>query len=282
MDADIEFGEDRAVIILDHEGPFPLEDLSAAFAALARIYHRNLEAGHGDRSVHPKLYVSRLRSGSIEAEIVPLLMIMAGVVPYMDSALIIRDFTKWVGLRIGIMSGQDKASTTSSLSREDAEDLKEFIRPLSGQRGASLKIKHAKLLKRDGEREFIAEYDFNENEINRATVNLDKQIELISEEVEIKPNQKFYPEVLMIWHQASREPGRQKGRTGDRAIIAEISDKPIQVYFPKQTNDLKRRMAQEEPHPFSKGYIVDVYADIIDDRPRLYRVVALHEVVDLE
>jgi len=245
---DVEFGEDRAVIILDHDGPFPLEDLSHSFAALARIYHRNLEPGHGDRSVQPKLYVSRLRTGSIEAEIVPLLAIIAGVIPYMDAVLIVRDFTRWIGAGIGVMAGKSDAS--SKISREDAEDLKEFLRPLSGESGAALRIGHAKLHKTNGEREFLAEYKFNETEINRATINLDKLILASRDEDINKPNQKLFTAVLMIWQQASREPGREKGRTGDRAVIAEISDKPLQVYFPKQNNDLKRRMAQDEPHPF--------------------------------
>lgn len=86
----------------------------------------------------------------------------------------------------------------------------------------------------------------------------------------------------MVWHQTSREPGKEKGRTGDRAVIEAVTDKPLKVYFPKQSNDLKRRMTRDEAYPFARGYIVDVYVDYVDDEPTLYRVLDLHEVIELD
>lgn len=281
---EFEVGADRAIIYLNGDGPIALEDLTDSFAALARIYDRHFERSSGEKN--PKLYISRLQSGSIEAEIVPLLMVVGSVVPYMEGALVVRDFTKWIGTRIrgfagiGTVSGAPDASGYD-LSREDAHDLREFIKPICGKKAAELGIRHAKFHRKNGEREIVAEYDFEENALNRAHVNLGRFIEVSDAETDTTPNQKRYVEVLMRWHQASVEAGKERGRTGDKAVIEAVTEKPLPVYFPIQTQDLKRRMAQDEPHIFRKGYIVDVMVDMIDSEPKLYRVVQLHSVVDL-
>lgn len=157
--ADFEMGEDRAVIFFDGHGPVALEDMTDAFAALARIYARHFEPSRDE--TNPKLYVSRLSSGSIEAEIVPLLMVVGGVIPYMDGAIIVRDFTRWVGTHIRHFAGMGTEPATP-ISREDASDLREFIKPIAGKRGAQLGLKHARYSEKTADREVIAEFDFEE------------------------------------------------------------------------------------------------------------------------
>jgi hypothetical protein len=284
---DHEIGDDRAIIYLNGDGPIALEDLTDSFSALSRIYKRHFEQSQGE--ANPKLFVSRLKTGSIEAEIVPLLMLVGSAVPYMDGAIIVRDFTKWVGGHVKTFAGigtdskqQDTKLLTGPISQEDAKDLREFLKPISGKKGAELGVKHAKFSKKDGEREMVAEYDFEESAINRASINLEKHI-LDSEEAEkAEDAQRLRPEVLMVWHQASREDGREKGRTGDKAFIESVCDRPLPVYFPKQNNDLKKKMAQDEPHPFSKAYIVDVNVDYVNGEPKLYRVINLHDTIDID
>lgn len=275
-------GDDRAIIYFNGDGPVALEDMTESFAALARIYQRNFEPAAGEAT--PKLYVSRLNTGSIEAEIVPLLMLLGASVPYMDGAIIVRDFTKWVGMHVRAFAGAGSPEATVDVprvSKQDAQDLHAFLKPITGKYGAQLGVTHARYASKDGDRELIAEFRFNEGEINRASINSEKHAESFSDEV-ATPTQSTRSEVLMVWHQTNIEPGKDRGRTGDKAIISAISEKPKTVYFPKQTNDLKRRMTQDEAHPFSKGYIVDVQVDFVAGEPKLYHVLSLHDVIDLD
>jgi len=282
-----DYGEDRAIIYFNGDGPVALEDMTESFAALARIYKRNFESSAGE--TNPKLYVSRLKTGSIEAEIVPMLLLMGAAVPYMDGAIIIRDFTRWVGMHVKAFAGIDPPDSpvgSLTVSHEDAADLKAFLRPISGKYGAQLGVSHARLATKTGDREMIAEYHFDEGAINRASVNIDKHIVVAEEVPELScvapEQQKTRNEVLMVWHQTNKEPGKEKGRSGDKAVIASVIDKPLTVYFPKQTNDLKRRMTQDEPFPFSKGYIVDVNIDFVEGEPKLYHILDMHSTIDLE
>jgi hypothetical protein len=89
-------------------------------------------------------------------------------------------------------------------------------------------------------------------------------------------------DVLMRLYQASVVEGRERGRTGDRAIIAAVTDKDLPLYFPKQTNDYKRIITENTEFPFSKGYIVDIDVEWEGEAPRQYHLLHLHKVVEME
>lgn len=282
VETKIEQSDDRLVLRLEPNGPIELEELTGSFAALARIYERHHRSDdHTAKGPAPKLYVSRLETGSIIAEVVPLITILGQPIPYMDSFLIVKEFTRWVGGSLKSFAGQGDGPPPQKI--EDVKDLEAFVRPLTRRRGAGLNIKHARFRKKDGDKEILAEYDFDESSLNRAALNMSHTIQDFSgtsPQEERKPG--LFREVLMYFHQANREAGKEKGRTGDRGIIEEISVKPLMVYFPKQANDIKRRILEGSDNIFSKGYIVDVHVSYVNGEPKLYHVLDLHGVVDLD
>jgi hypothetical protein len=85
------------------------------------------------------------------------------------------------------------------------------------------------------------------------------------------------------WYQANKDEAKTAGpRSADKAIIAEITDRALSVFFPPGAEILKRRMIDREDNPFRKGFIVDVHVQYIDGQPRQYTVLELHEVIDLK
>jgi hypothetical protein len=170
-------------------------------------------------------------------------------------------------------------------SNEDAADLKEFMRPLLGKRGASLSLKHVRIAHKDGDRETIAEYDFDESELNRAAVNIDDVLfktdiltTLMPPEVK---HHNLRREVMLFFQQASRAPGKEDGRTADKAIVPDVSDKPLPTYFRKGVNDLKRKMVQGDDKPLTKAFIVDIHVQEIGGVPKAYIVTDVHGAVDI-
>lgn len=277
-----DYGDEHLVIYLDAGGPVELGELQESLAALARIYHRH-HGGDTQETPPAKLYVTRIESGSIELEIVPLLALLGMPIAFMDSANIIREFSQWVGLKL--TSVADAALPTGGMSREDAHDLEAFVAPLTGRKGANLGVTHARFSKREKkgrtEREIIAEYRLDESAINRAAVNLRKVTE--DPDKRATGDSKTKREVLMVFQQADKSPGKERGRTGDRVIISDVTDKPLPVYFPREAATIKRRILEQTENPFSKGYIVDVVVQYAgDDAPKIYSVIDLHEIVDLD
>ena len=258
------------------------KELGASFAALAHFYARH----HGptkDEDEAPRLFISKLENGSIVAEIVPYVVMFGQAVPYMQQAMVIANFTTKVARAIRVFSGEEVPSAPDVPSKEDARDIREFVRPLTGRKGADLKIQHARFERRDGEKVTILEYSFDENELNRAALTIDAELAkpaLPPPEVEERASVKTVREAMLFFQQASRGVGKSSGRTADKAIIPAVSDKPLPVYFLKDA-DLKEQMVQGQPNPLKDtAYIVDADIQLVDGEPKGYLVTHVHKVID--
>lgn len=269
---------DRVVVHLDPGQPIELGNLSESFAALARLYERHYRK-EGESA--PKLYVTKLETGSIWMEIAPYLPLLGQVVAIADSALIMADFTDriWKGIK-AFSADPGDAPRQNPPPIDDARDIREFVKPLLGKRGALLGITHARYEKTDGERKTVVEYDFDEAELNRAALNIDEAIgtNLLPVDDHNKTEKKCV-EVMLFIDQANRGPGKEKGRTGDKGVIPEISEKPLPVYFKKGLNDLKGHITKDV-NPLTSTFIVDVYVHYVGEEPRGYTVTHVHQSID--
>lgn len=274
------FEGDRVVIEMEPGEPVELGDLSESLSALARLYERHYRTS-GEEA--PKLYITRLETGSVLMEIAPLAPVF-GVLALMDNGIIAADFVN--RLLRGIKAFSSPASETPRIeppSLKDAQDIKEFAKPLLGKSGASLGVKHARYEKSDGERRVVAEYVFDEAALNRAAINIDRALDAESSEVEEPgtPSQKFRAEVMLFFEQASRKPGKERGRTGDKGIVPDVSDKPLPVYFRKSARDLKAQMISDANPLANNAYVVDVWVQLIGGEPQGYIVSDVHQIVPL-
>lgn len=267
---------DRIVIVLNPGEPVELGDLSESFAALARMYQRH-HRSNGEGA--PKLYVTKLETGSIVMEIAPFAVLM-GVVSVMDGGVVVAEFTSrlWRGIRA--FSNPEAAEPQTAPSLEDARDIREFAKPLLGKKGAELGIKHAKYEKTDGEKRTLVEYTFDESELNRAAINIDKalEIELHSPDENLPATEHLKREVMLFLDQANRGPGKEAGRTGDKGVIPEISEKPLPVYFKKSVQSLKSQMTHDV-NPLTSTFVVDVLVMMMHGEPRGYSVVTVHSAI---
>ena len=159
------------------------------------------------------------------------------------------------------------------------------MRPIVGKKGASLGIKHARFEQKDGEKHTIAEFNFDEDELNRAAINIDNILsepEEVIEDTEEENQPKIFNEVMLFFEQASRKPGKEKGRTGDRGVVPDVSDKPVAVYFRSSIHDLKEQMVRGDVNPLTEAFIVDVHVQRIGGEVKAYIVTNVHSVVSIE
>lgn len=276
---------DRIIIKLDPGQPMELTGLSDSFAALARFYERNYRV-EGEKA--PKLFITKLETGSIIAEIAPYLEILGSAIYTMDTGIIVADFTTRLSRGIRAFASLPQpapAALIEAPSNEDAADIREFVRPLTGKRGAELGIKHARLEKQDGERRILVEYKFDEAELNRAAINIDEalaspdRLSIAAPLEEDSKRDSYLKEVMLFFQQATRGPGKDKGRTGDKGIIPSVSPEPLAVYFRKSFQDLKERMVRGELNPLTHTFVVDVSVQYVDGVPKGYIVTEVHQVM---
>lgn len=268
---------DRIIITLDPGEPVELHDLSTSFAALARIYERHYRKSSEDA---PKLYVTRLETGSVILEVTPLAVLFGGLA-VMDATVLVADFTNRIWRGIRAFSGRaDEVPRVELPPVEDAADLKEFTRPLLGKNGASLGIRHARFEQDDGTKKTVVEYKFDEAELNRAAINIDKML-LLPPPDQVGPDEAestgLHTEVMLFLEQANRGPGKDRGRTGDRGVIPDISDKTAPVYFRKGIQGLKDRMLHGDQNPFEMVFVVTVHVTRLHGEVQAYTVADIHD-----
>ncbi len=292
----LEDSGDRLVLRLDPGGPVELTGLTESFASIARMYGRHYrDDAHVEPA--PRLYITRLESGSVVAEIAPYAVMMGALITTMGGANTVGDFARRLSYGIRAFADPIGLRSISSpepvpLTKDDAADIRAFVRPLTGKNGAHLNIKHAKFALHEmpnGERKTIVEYSFDENELNRAAVNIDDALagtgdalQLIADsEIPEELQESFLREVMIFFEQASRKPGRERGRTADRGIIPDISSRSLPVYFRKSFQNLKDLMVRGDTNPLTNtAFIVDVYVHRDDDdEPRAYYVTNVHGIV---
>ena len=270
------------IIRLDPGGPIDLEGLGASFAGLARFYARH----HGqtqDADTTPRLFISKLENGSVVAEIVPYVVMLGQAVPFMQQAVVIANFTDRVAKAIRAFSGAEIPAKAEFPSKEDARDIKEFIKPLVGRRGSDLKISHARFERRNGEKSTVLEYRFDETELNRASLTIDAELAnpaLPPPQLEEPPSTKTIREAMLFFQQASRGAGKSAGRTSDKAIIPSVSEKALPVYFVEDAG-LKEQMVQGQTNPLTDTtYIIDADVQLVDGAPKGYVVTRVHRVIE--
>lgn len=272
--------EDRLIIeIHPGEEPVELEALSRSFAALANIYERHYRQG-GEGA--PKLFITRLETGSVIAEIAPFAEVFGQALTFASHSVTVADFTNRLvsGIR-AFIDPKSKPPSGLAPTREDTAQFQEFLKPLTGRNAARLGIKRAVYQVSDGERSVMAQYDFDESEINKAALNMARMLESHAEPT--RAGSVPHNEVMLFFDSASRGPGRESGRTKDYGVVPEVSDKPLPVYFRTGVDgNLKDVMVRSDTNPLlDVAYVVDLHAQMVDGEPKGYIVTHVHRTTPM-
>ena len=295
------------VVTLDPGGPIEIGELTQSFSALVRYYERHYRPVT-PKQPFPKLFITRVNSGSVIAEIVPYAQILSGLLlATAETSVVIGDFVHklWSGIKAFCDLDATKKEEDQP-TKQDAADILAFLKPLIGRIDGSIGLEHARYEKHDGHRKTVIEYQFDQNAINRIAVNIDRalagDIQLFADNSYQAPNlerepivgeeitqhaqtqlQPFPKEVVFLFEQASRKPGKDKGRTADKGVISEISDKTLPVYFRKSFQDLKEKMIRGEVNPLNNAFVVDVcVARTSDGEPKSYTITEVHSIMPID
>lgn len=274
---DHKFDGDKIIVYMNPGQLMELTDLTVSFAALARIYERHYRK-NGEEA--PRLYITKLESGSVLAEIAPMAPLMVNAVTAMNYSLIVSDFTRRLGDALNAFA--QKRPVDKSVGRDEASDLAQFVKPLTGRTGATLRIQHAKFEQTRGDDTTLVEYKFDDAELNRAAVNIDAALNAPTKEQE-EHRERIRQEVALIIRRAGSGPGKDKGRTDDRGIVQEVSAKVLPVYFRKSAQSLKHQMMKGDKNPLTHTFIVDVSVQFDGaDEPIGYIVTDVHDAWERE
>lgn len=255
--------EVKLKIEINNQRPVELLDLAKSMISVSDEYKRFLAKNelHVDPD-HVKLYIKQIYGGSIITELVSL---APYTLPLIDHAVIVVEYTKHIISLYEWLSGNDEKQ--QSPEKSTLENLSNIIEPIAKDRGSQMNI---------GTIDVAGDYVVNNYYINSVDANasqnaIKRQLSAMKE-----PVTGIHRDVVMYWAQARNDPNGSKA--GDRARIESIYKGDVKVRF--LSEKIKLKMLYEEPHPFSKAFVVDVAVETVNGKPALYKILEIHDILD--
>jgi len=255
--------EDKGVafeVRYDNGRPLELSDLGESFRALGRQYEEYVNrAGFDHQPNNAKLYVARVRSGSIIVVLKNLLEQGSMVLKDMD---VLAGFTTNLYELIEFFR-TPKPTPPSEITREDASRLSRIVEPIakdgSGQVSFTIIGSNAPV-------------SITNIVINNETANaIQNNVRRFLGPAPPDPGT-FQREVLYL-HQMRGDP---RSRVGDRGVIERFSSKPVKLHF--MTPESKAAIL-DRPYPFKMAYVIDGQVSTVKGEPALYKVTQVHETI---
>lgn len=261
-------------------------ELTLSFGSLARQYKKYLtekarEHGQKINDADVKLFITKIENNCILAELAGATDILGSLFSLMDYSNAFIEFTKNLNNAIVYFQGLVKKEKIDPAlipySKRQCEDLENFLNVVAKNKGGKLGIAVAEYTKDSDKVKYHVKFSFTSEEAFEAQ----KGTMLAQRALEYKSDAD-YKNVLMYFHQTNIEDPKQDGRTGDRATIKSVSDKPLPVYFISDLDNDKVKSFKDDPslNPFKASYRVDVNVETDrNDIPKFYRVLRLHEII---
>ena len=280
------FGDARLEVNFDVDQPVELVQLTLALQAMARDYRRYandaIRDGGGKVSDDDiKLYVTKVESGSIIAELGSAAQVMGAFLPIIDVNPLFSGYVQFFGQSISYFAAlasrvglKPSDITTTKAAAQAVADIMAVPDSLVGSKfklTAKVGARNA-----DGS-EFAAQITITSEEAAQA-----QRGALIAQKVLDYRGGADHENVLLYFQQTSTDRAKSDGRTADRAIVNSISQKALPVHFASQLDAARVNDMKSDPHqnPFKAAFRVDVNVETDRNQvPRFYRVVHIHEVI---
>jgi hypothetical protein len=280
-----ELGNSRIRLHLDVHEPIELVELTLSFQAIAREYRaflvgKSRSEGRSAKDTNIKLYVTKIESNCILAELGGATEIMGALFQTMDYTNIFIEFVKNIDQAINYFKQVGKSGkipTNLPYSKRQTNSIADIVKTVSKNKDSRLRLSAIECeVDHENETEHLKVEFTSEDATNARRGAL-----LVSQALEQRDDVD-YPNVLMFMHQANIDPPKDQGRTGYRAIIKSISDNDLPVHFVSDLDKDRISDLVQDPdlNPFKASYRVDVNVEVDrNDKPKFYRVAKLHEII---
>lgn len=259
----MEQNELTLVVEIKNNDPVELEAFAESLKSLGDEYKRFCLA-HEQAPGDVRLYIKSVSSGSIVTE---LMTMAAATIPLLTYTGTVFDFTTFLGKAFDFLTGKTD-SLDAKFDRNTLVNLSNIVEPIVSDRGAQINLSGANV-----QGDLIINQTITHTEANALQNKARRMMDSIHE-----PVTGVHEQVVMYWSQAKNDP--HSTGAGDKARIESIWRNPVKVLF--ADDSLKSQVLFDVEHPFTKGYVVDVVVETVNEKPVLYKVFALHEVIDLD
>ena len=280
------FGDARLEVNFDVDRPIELVQLTLALQSMARDYRRYAndavrDSGGKVSDDDIKLYVTKVETGSIVAELGSAASVMGAFVPLLPVSPLFAGYVQFFAESVSYFTSLArrtglKASDITA-TKAAAQAIADIMAVPASIVGSKFKLSARVAGKNADGAEFAAEIVLTSEEAAEA-----QRGALIAQKVLDYRGDADHENVLLYFERTSTKGAKSDGRTDDKAVINSISPKALPVHFASaldaaRINDMK---ADPRQNPFKAGFRVDVNVETDRNQiPRFYRVVHFHEVI---
>lgn len=257
-------------IVIANQDPIDLIDFTASLTAMARVHEARLKATNPKIDVdETRLLIVDVRKGSVVLELLPVLAPIISTVEFTNTAVA---FVEHLGRAFAVLKrpgGRIEDPTTAQL-----KNLGNAVQVIANDSAGELKI--AAKYKNGA---VIQEFLVTKREAQQISENASEQ----RREIEEKGSAE-HRRVLMRLHQTSAENLKIDKRTAEKGIVERIDGTPRPLIYASDLagQRIKDEILKADGNPFQKGFIVDLDVETVNGSPRVYRIVEVHDVIDLD
>ena len=216
-------------------GPVELVEMTLAFQGLGFEYQsfvkqQALEDAAVTQNGQVKLYITRLETNCILAELAPAMPLLGSLAPVLTDVNTVRDFVhntaeavRWL---MGLADKSEVAASDVQPSKRRIKHLRDVVRLVAQNKNANLGMSAIRYEEAVGEDRAVLEVSFTDDDCRLAEKGADRALAAL--DVREKADRE---RVLMYFYQTNIDDPKAVGQTGDKAIIESISPIPLRVYI---------------------------------------------------
>lgn len=254
-------------IHIKNSQPVDVSDFTKTMSAFGTLFSNFAQKnGKSKEEANAKLYVSKIIEGSIDIHLVELASL--AVIPFVENSNLILDFAKHIKSIYDyfVLSKGDEPE----LNVPELKCVHDMVSIPANDRNGLMTVQ---VINDNAGNVIFEGCTFNHiegNGIQNQSDNALKERKSLSNEGDI------YRKQLMTIYQV-RKDGADRGNKG---VIDAISDRKLGLVFDSDT--LEDDILRSAQNPMLKGYIVDVIVQTVQGKPAAYKIMALHDVIDLD
>lgn len=269
-------GEDNArlEVTIDTRNPIELREFVGLFVGLGNQFELHYAREHGVAKGTAKFYVREIREGSIIAELVPYILpigaagglALAGIKHANDLVTFAKNIRS--GLKL-------LAKPEGRLPDPTQASLNDYLRTVQ----SVAHDPHGKLalaVYEDDERRIAFEFDTQEARTAEANILAQREELALTDGAD-------HERVLMVFTRTNVAHAKTGKRSGELVEIEAVSPKPLPIVYASKLAEerIRHEIAEADDNVYKKGFDVDVNVETRGERPIAYRLVHVHDVIDL-
>ena len=260
-------------LTIDNSEPIELGAFVNAFTSIAEEYRESL--GKSGINGDAEIFISEVRKGSIVADLVPAIVSALPVVSVSINQIAQSiDFVKAWAERLEFLKKGKVFENASSKELKAVCDMTEAI-----ARDPSASSKLELVTYEDKQRKVRAAFKFDSSEARVIQETAKRALLDIN-----APTSTEHRRVFLYFTRSDKGQAPIDKNSGERAVIEEISDKSRPVIYSSELAEeqIKDMLQQESVNIFKKGFNVDVSVVERNGRTVAYKILGVHQVIDLE